>query len=199
MDEKQMRQIVKSEIQAYMNAKQFTLSKIPAHTHTGLDAPRVEENDLLPSDIFNGGFVMGNAGSEVFTISKIPRLNTITFYGVATNGAYTNPTTLYNEKATITGEIRIGKVFSLNGNTGTDFYATGESVANYSQACTSAYTDVTTLSKQFVTASATAFAEVFDGTNTVATATVTNATESSIEVTVTVTSSWYIIGFFFIS
>jgi len=194
---KDAEKMVQDGINSYMNAKQFTLSKIPAHKHNGLDVQKIEENDLLPANQYFMNWV--STTSEVFTISKIPNFSLLTFYGVATNGAYGGGP--YNEKATIAGEARVGKVFSIDTASGQDYYSSGNTISNFSQACTSAYTDVTSLSKQFVSSSAAYFAFV-DSTgagNTVASAKITAITETSIEITVAITSNWYIRGFLFLS
>ena len=198
MDESKIKQTIKEEIQNYMDRKQFDISSIPFHTHNGLDTSRINENDLLPADNFTASIVMGTAGSEVFTISKVPNFSLLTFYGVATNGAFGGGP--YNEKASIVGEARVGKLYDINTATGSDLYSDGVLNANnYYQICTSNYTDITLLSKQLVTASKLGFVYVHDGTNQVALASITSISNDSIEITVTVSSSWYIQGFFFLS
>ena len=122
----------------------------------------------------------------------------MTFYGVATNGAYGGGP--YAEKALITGEARVGKLYEINTVVGTDFYSDGVPVAdNYYQICTSTYTNTTTAANQFVSASKLGFAYVWNGTSQVALASITAITEQSLEITVTVSASWYIQGFFFMS
>ena len=198
IDETRIRQIMREEIAGYMNQKQFENSKIPVHRHDGNDTVQINENDLIPTDNYTASLVMGNAGSEVFTISKIPNFNLMTFYGVATNGAYGGGP--YNEKALITGEARVGKLYEINTANGTDFYSNGVPDANnYYQICTATYTNITDLTKQYVHASKLGFAQVWDGTSNVITASITNITNTSIEITVTVTASWYIQGFLFLS
>lgn len=196
MDEIRLRQIVDEQISKYVNKDQFSSIKIPKHMHDGLDTVKINENDLIPANNYTASLVMGNAGNEVFTISKIPNFSLMTFYGVATNGAYGGGP--YAEKALITGEARVGKLYEINTVVGTDYYSNGVPVdVNYYQICTSTYTNTTTAANQFVNSSKLGFAYVRDGTNQVALASITKITETSLEITVTVSASWYIQGFLF--
>lgn len=195
LTKKDVEKMVQDGIKSYMDQKQFNLSKIPTHSHMGTDAPRINENDLLPADQYSLSWV--STASEVFRITKIPNFSLLTFYGIASNGAFGGGP--YNEKATISGEARVGTVYSITSNSGIDYYSNKASSSTYFQACTSAYTDVTSLAKQYVSTAGTYFAYVYDGTNDVVIGRITSVTEEYIEITVTLSSSWYLQGFFFLS
>lgn len=205
MDEIKQRKMMQEEIEKYMQRSQFKESKIPKHEHDGMDTQRIRENNLIPADNFVSHLVMGTDGSEVFTISKVPNFSLLTFYGVATNGAY-DPTPAYNEKASIVGEARVGNLYNIDTISGTDIYSLGPYKdpttgipVNFYQACTSTYLNIADETKLFAYASAAAFAAVYDGTGEVISASITDIKETSIEITVTVTASWWINGFFFLS
>jgi len=197
MDERTIRKIIQEEIGGYMSRKQFNVSKIPKHEHNGTDSSRIRENNLLSADNFIGSFVMGNDGDEVFTISKIPNLSLVKFYGVATNGAFGGGP--YDEKASVSGEIKIGKLYQIDTQSGTDYYSSGSPLTNdYYQACTSHYNKVST-GASFVRSASDAFVSIYDGTSTVASASVTSIKDNSLQITVDISSNWYIQGFFFLS
>lgn len=47
MDEQKLHQMIQHEIENYMSRKQYTLSRIPNHTHNGVDCVRINPADLL--------------------------------------------------------------------------------------------------------------------------------------------------------
>lgn len=44
--EKEMKELIQQEIQSYMVQKQYSLSKIPAHIHNGVDAPQINQANI---------------------------------------------------------------------------------------------------------------------------------------------------------
>jgi hypothetical protein len=200
MDEQKINNLITQGIETYMRNKQYTYSKIQAHEHNGTDTVRINENDLIPSDSFLAPIVLGSAGNEIFTIAGIPNLSLITLYGVATNGAYGGGP--YAEKATITGEARIGKVYkmtTLNGS-GDTLTATNGSIANFYQACNSMYVNTSDSTKMFTGASSSNIAILTsDGTTVAASITIIAITDSSVTLDVKVTSQWYFNCYLFLS
>lgn len=47
MDEAKIKQMIQDGIVSYMTQKQFSLSKIQSHGHTGTDCQRIDPKDLL--------------------------------------------------------------------------------------------------------------------------------------------------------
>lgn len=70
MDEKEIRRIMQEEIRQYMTNKQYTYSKIPSHSHTGIDSPLITAVNLTtetPIKLGSGGMVAyarGDIGSS---------------------------------------------------------------------------------------------------------------------------------------
>jgi hypothetical protein len=194
MDKQDLKNIIQQEIKNYMTLKQFNISKIPAHEHNGVDTVQINEKDVLNSDMFAVHLVMD--ANETFYVKSLPFFKSITFYGIAANGGYGG---VHTKKATITGEVQLGKTYdmTLSGNT----FVPSPTVYPFLQVCNSIYVDTTDATKMFVNATGTGFAYAWNGTSDVALATITAVDNTSISIksTLDLTDNWYIEGFLFFS
>lgn len=199
MDELKINSLIKKGIDDYMNQKQYNLSKIQNHEHNGIDSLRVNESNLINSNMYQLGIAMN--ANETFYIRGVSSFKSMTFYGIAANGGYgVGP---HTKKATITGEVQIGATYGMSINsTGTTFQPAGYA-SNFSQSSTSIYVDTTDSSKMFVSASGAHFARVInDSTGTeVASAKIDSITNNIIAITSTVNlaDGWYIQGYMLFS
>lgn len=91
MDEKEIKRIAQQEIKDYMDSKQFTFSRIPAHAHAGPDAPRVEEKNLVRTQKYSSGLTFFDeafgSNTQTVTITNFPKFNSLHFFGFAANNA----------------------------------------------------------------------------------------------------------------
>jgi hypothetical protein len=190
------KEIARKEIESFMVQKQFNLSKIQNHEHNGLDTVRINEKDLINADMYSLGVT--SVTSETFYIKGLQNFKHITCYAIASN-QYSGTKT---KKATITGEVQIGKTYSMGfDSTGTMASPSGLA-SNFYQTCSSIYVDTTNVANTFVTSSLDSFVRVINSSvgNVVAEAKVTSIENGfiTIQTTLEPTDGWYITMFLLI-
>lgn len=183
--EQQIRQIVQSELSQSKANSQFTVSKVPNHTHNGIDSPRVNEKSLsngikyVEFETFTtSGFV---------TIKGISNFKELRFLGGAALVA--SPIT---KKAIING-------FALFGTCYTATSSGAPQKSNVIQTSNSLYIDTSSLTNSIVNIDTEVFAYVNDSTNDVAIMSVTSWDHQSITFQVTLATGWEIVGTLLIS
>lgn len=110
MDENKIRNIVNQEIHSYMDRKQFSVSKIPSHTHNGTDTVRIKQTDVVQSPKYVTELIENV--SETFTITNIPNLSSLTFSAIA----YDTSVSPHKIKASSWGEAVFGQCLSFSGS-----------------------------------------------------------------------------------
>lgn len=198
-------QKIQQGIETYMRNKQFNYSKIQSHEHNGVDTIRINEKDLINSDMYSLGLLSWNDGSgnDTFYIENPPYFKSITFYGIASDGIDTATGSLvgavHTAKCITTGEVQLGNLFEMVQKT-FDTFGPGNALGEtFYQTYNSIYITLNDLTKTFVTSGRDAFAIAFDGTNKVAELTITAIEKNRIVIKGTFTGTWYIEGFLLFS
>lgn len=92
MNEQQIRNIVRQEIQRQSNASQFRLGNVQQHTHNGTDSPLVREENLIPSASITGFVTFAQATTYTIQLNASFTPRSITVYGIATGEYSSNQT-----------------------------------------------------------------------------------------------------------
>lgn len=203
LDENKTRQIAQEEITKYMNNKQYTYSKIPAHEHTGYDAPKISMSNLVYA--INQSFLLvaysanpAATNREQFTFN-FANPKKISFYGFCANnanGTMTPPAG--TKKATINGEARFGIAENLTGLFPTP--VTTPDTDSIVQGCNFMYIDEASLANTTVGAHSAYLASAFDESGTMlASVSVINFDARGITLEFYQSIGYYMTGTYFIS
>lgn len=136
MDENKYRVIAQEVYDQNQAKNQNTTFVVPKHVHNGVDAPR-----LNMDNIDSGTFSMiglKSVASEIFTIETFPNVTSISLYGIAADGL--------GKKATLQGSAFIGNCFAYGSQAGNISYFSlvGGRYSDIIQTSSSAYFDTTT-------------------------------------------------------
>lgn len=192
MDEQKLKNLIDQQIDSYMKAKQFSVSKIPNHTHNGTDSVQISESNILPSPTF-GAFLVENV-SETFFLTNLPEtLTQLTFNGIAANNAadLSLPGT---KKALCTGQAIFRNCFGFVGAGSEIPVGVGQSLSLI-QTTSSMYIDEATLANTGVAVSGLHILYVIDETDTVvASLSVSSFNRGRLTIESHVESGWAIQG-----
>ncbi len=168
---------------------QFSTTQVPNHVHNGSDSSRINGADIIPNNkfIISLALTSGTVAENTVTLQDgIQNPSALNFNCIAYNSAKTN-------KATATGHAELGNAARI-GLTGT-VENPGNTIAVVSidsgvaQTSSSFYT-----TGSHVGASGDNICYITDGTNTVATVTITKFTDTSITLVGYIISDWTLIG-----
>lgn len=183
--EQQIRQIVQSELNQSKTTGQFTVTKIPNHTHNGIDSPRVNEKNLSLGVKYLKDFLITTSGP--FIVKGISNFKSFQFIGVVFGGG--------TQEGIVNGSAMFGTCYEEKIATGTT-----QTKKTFVQACNSILIDTSSIANTTTTVSAVYFVDVFNSSNVeVATAQVTNWDSQSITIDVNLVASWEIAGVLLIS
>lgn len=83
MNEDQIRDIVRNELQQQGSGGRFGMGGVQKHTHNGLDSPKVNAGNLIPGLKTTGEVEFATEGRDYkFNVNFTPHL--VTLYGIAT-------------------------------------------------------------------------------------------------------------------
>lgn len=111
MNEQDINNLIKKGIDDYMNEKQYEVSKIPAHTHNGVDTVRIDAVNINQNVKYNT-FIVSDT-SETFVITNVfPNIGKVIFQGFAAN----NKSAPATKRAIVNGEAQFGNCFQFSGS-----------------------------------------------------------------------------------
>lgn len=92
MNEQQIRNIVRQEIQRQSNASQYRLGNTQTHSHNGIDSVQVREDDLIPSASITGFISFAQETTYTIKLNASFTPQSITAYGIVTGTVGGNQT-----------------------------------------------------------------------------------------------------------
>lgn len=189
MDKNEIQKMIQDEINAYMKAKQFTVSKIPNHLHNGTDSQKISEADLIPAPTY-ATFLTENV-SETFTITNLPAtLTSVTFSGIA----YDSSSSPASKKALVFGNVIFQNCFTISGS-GTSFPVNNLNGISLIQTGSSIYMDTSDLTKTRVGTSSAYFVYVINDSGTVvASLIISSFSRGILSITSALSANWIIQG-----
>lgn len=81
IDENKIRQIVRDEIARNKGASRFDVQNIPFHDHNGINSPKVEAGDLIPSTSMSGNITFEQATTYTINLNSNFTPTRILVYG----------------------------------------------------------------------------------------------------------------------
>jgi hypothetical protein len=136
MDETKFREIAQEVYDQNQAKNQNTTFVVPKHIHNGVDAPRVNQDNIDTGTFSMCG--LESVSSETFTIETFPNVTNISLYGIAADNL--------GRKATLQGSAFIGNCFAYGNQGGTNvsyISLTGGQYSTIIQTCSSTYFDTT--------------------------------------------------------
>lgn len=109
MNDQQLRQIIRQEIEASNSSSRFGLNTIPRHTHNGIDSPQISANDVIAGNSVEGSIAFAQVTTYNIGVNFNPRQ-------VIIHGNATGPN---NDKYIIVGCAQFGQSLYLQPNTTT--------------------------------------------------------------------------------
>ena len=198
MNEEQIRQIAQSVYDQNQAKNQNTTFVVPKHVHNGVDAPRINQDNIDTGTFSMCG--VSSLASETFTIETFPNVTNISLYGIAADGL--------GRKASLQGSAYIGNCFAYGNQAGNLSYLSlvGGQYSNIIQTGASAYFDTTTSTFNTSTVKVNASGSigtgvgdyliyVFDGTNIVASMKIISWTNNTITFQTVLAANWYVTFF----
>lgn len=113
MDEKEIRKIIRDEIQKNTNTSQYSSMQTSSHAHNGIDAPRVNQVNIEPSTRVSGSITFASIKTYILNINANPNPTLILCYGIVVDSA-SSPTV----RAHTFGTAQLGKSYFLQPSSG---------------------------------------------------------------------------------
>ena len=203
MDEQQVNNLIDQRINQYMNKKQYTYSKIPAHEHNGNDTIKINSKNIVYGINKQLAFYFYSEDpastlreSFTFSFSNPKRLS---FHGfIANNADGVPPFPTATKKAIVSGEALFGTAENL---TAFDpIPVTTPDSDSIVQSSTSMYIDTTSLANTTVAMGNTYLAFANDNAgNLLASASCIDYSVNGITIEFYVSIGYYIVGTYLIS
>lgn len=137
MNEEKIKQLAQEVYDQNQAKNQNTTFVVPKHIHNGVDAPRLNIDNIDSGTFSMFGVTISSSGT--FDIETFPNVDHITLYGIAADGL--------GRKATINGSAFIGNCFTYGAQGGASislFTLVGGQYSNIIQTSSSTYFDTTT-------------------------------------------------------
>lgn len=187
LTKKDVEKMVQDGINSYMNQKQYNYSKIPQHTHNGVDTVQISQANIINNSkkttFLTTTLVSG--GTEIDTLANISNVSRIDFMGFIANNAGGGAAT---KRAIINSHAEIGQCYFADS---TQTYPVGKNII---QACNSMYIDSGTLANNRVSTSNSNFCYSTDETSAVLVNTIISYTNQTITLTTILASGWKLQG-----
>lgn len=190
MEPDEIKNFIRSEIQSYLDRKQFGVSKIQNHVHNGTDSSPISEVNLVKRNKYVSGFTFDTSGTYIIRGLNPPNMTRMVFYGFAANNADGTPAT---KRAVISGEAQFGRCFSFAGDgSGTITVESSPAGNPFVQASNSLYVDSTTLANHRVAIAERLAYAVDNASAVVASIIITDYTSNTLTIDVSLASNWKI-------
>lgn len=187
--EKKIRDIIQQVNDENATKSQYSVTKIPYHTHNGTDSAQVNESNLVRN--IKNIITLGVSSTDTIRIKNIPNINALTASGV-----FFNNTMAPTASVDVQGHARFGRCYQFGDVGGGDIGALSTVTGiPFFQNCVSRYIKITgsgvTLS---VTSSAlidnTKIISVYDGLTQVITVEITGYDNGTITLSSVVSGGW---------